>query len=199
MTDRDLRIGELDIGSRPALIVVDLSLGFSSPESPLGGDFSQVIKANVKLVERFRRRNWPIFFSTVVYHDEKKASVFRQRLPDLNILQAHSKWVEIHPDMGLTSTDTLIEKQWPSAFFDTPLNQMLQQAHVDSLVITGLTTSGCVRATAVDGLQHNYPVFLPREACGDRNNSAHHASLHDIHAKYGTVMSLDELLQQLKA
>jgi nicotinamidase-related amidase len=93
--------------------------------------------------------------------------------------------------------DVLVEKQWASAFFGTGLDSRLRQAGVDSLVVTGLTTSGCVRATAVDGLQYDYPVVVPREAVGDRNSTAHTANLFDLHAKYADVLDLAEVLAQL--
>ena len=93
--------------------------------------------------------------------------------------------------------ETVIEKQWASAFFGTDLAERLAAAEVDSLVVTGLTTSGCVRATVVDALQHEYPVVVPREAVGDRNPAAHEANLFDMDAKYGDVLSLEEVLALL--
>lgn len=195
--DTNLRTGELTMGSRPGLILVDLSLGFSSAKSPLGGDFQKELDANKQLLSVFRKNNWPVYFTSVVYSDNDTASVFRQRLPDLNILKSGSDWVKIHPSLERQETEVIIEKQWPSAFFHTDLGTRLTADDVDCLIVTGLTTSGCVRATAVDGLQYNYPVFVPRQACGDRNQTAHKASLHDIHAKYGNVLELSELLALL--
>lgn len=193
----DLRTGSLSIGTRPALIVVDMSLGFTNTDSPLGGDFQGVKTANLALLTAFRDKQLPVFFTTVVYKDRHSASVFRQRLPDLNILRAGSHWVEIDPYLLPQDNEVIIEKSWPSAFFATDLAQQLTDNQADSLVITGLTTSGCVRASAVDGLQHNYPLFVPKETCGDRNRAAHKANLHDIHAKYGQVCTLEWLIQQI--
>ncbi len=93
----------------------------------------------------------------------------------------------------------MVEKQYASAFFGTDLLPRLREAGVDSLVVTGLTTSGCVRASVVDGLQHGYNVWVPREAVGDRNREAHEANLHDLHAKYADVVGLGELLDLLPA
>ena len=92
------------------------------------------------------------------------------------------------------AADLLVEKQWASAFHKTDLDDYLREHGVDSLVVTGLTTSGCVRASAVDGLQYDYRVVVPREAVGDRNPDAHEANLFDLHAKYADVMSLTEVL-----
>jgi maleamate amidohydrolase len=93
--------------------------------------------------------------------------------------------------------EPLLEKQWASAFHKTTLDDQLRGIGVDSLVVTGLTTSGCVRATVVDGLQYDYRVVVPREAVGDRNPQAHEANLFDMHAKYADVMSLDEVIASL--
>ena len=191
--DHDLAIGTLSLGVCPALIVVDLSNGFSDPASPLGGNFDSQISQINGLLDTFRAKKLPVYFTSVVYHDETTASVFRRRLPDLDILQTSSQWVKINSKINKKSDELVIEKQWPSAFFKTQLAAHLEKNAVDSIVVVGLTTSGCVRATVVDGLQHNYPVFVVPEACGDRNLSAHHASLHDMHAKYAVVMPAKDL------
>jgi nicotinamidase-related amidase len=191
--DRDLAIGTLSLGVCPALIVVDLSNGFSDPASPLGGNFDSQISQINGLLDTFRAKKLPVYFTSVVYHDETTASVFRRRLPDLDILQTSSQWVKINSKINKKSDELVIEKQWPSAFFKTQLAAHLEKNAVDSIVVVGLTTSGCVRATVVDGLQHNYPVFVVPEACGDRNLSAHQASLHDMHAKYAVVMPVKDL------
>ena len=191
--DHDLAIGTLSLGVCPALIVVDLSNGFSDPASPLGGNFDSQISQINGLLDTFRAKKLPVYFTSVVYHDETTASVFRRRLPDLDILQTSSQWVKINSKINKQSDELIIEKQWPSAFFKTQLATHLEKNAVDSIVVVGLTTSGCVRATVVDGLQHNYPVFVVPEACGDRNLSAHQASLHDMHAKYAVVMPAKDL------
>jgi maleamate amidohydrolase len=191
--DRNLATGTISLGVCPALIVVDLSNGFSDTASPLGGDFDIQISQINRLLDTFRIKKLPVYFTSVVYHDKTTASVFRQRLPDLDILQASSQWVKINSKINKRTDELIIEKQWPSAFFKTQLETQLESNAVDSIVVVGLTTSGCVRATVVDGLQHNYPVFVVPEACGDRNLSAHHASLHDMHAKYAVVISAKDL------
>ena len=195
--DRDLAIGTIGLGIRPALVVIDMSLGFTEPDSPLGGDFSSQVTQTNKLLELFRLKKLPIFFTTVVYHNEEVASVFRTRLPDLNMLKASSHWINIDPRLNKHANELVIEKQWPSGFFNTKLKQQLRQESVDSIIVVGLTTSGCVRATAVDGLQHNYPVFVVPEACGDRNIKAQDAALHDINAKYGMVLSIKQLIEKI--
>jgi nicotinamidase-related amidase len=198
LIDKDLKIGQLQLGKRPAVIAVDYSNGFTSTDSPLGGDFAAQIEANAQLLEAAKKHAVPVFFSTVVYDDECQASVFRQRLPALNILQRGSHWVDIHDSFSAyVNADNIIEKHHPSAFFATSLQAKLSALRIDSLIITGLTTSGCVRATCVDGLQHNYLCAVVPEACGDRNQSAHEMSLHDMHAKYAQVLALKDILEYL--
>jgi nicotinamidase-related amidase len=153
-----------------------------------------VVEANARLLAAFRAKGLPVFFTTVVYHNDQQASVFRNRIQALNCLTPESEWVKVDPALTPLEGEALIEKQWASSFFGTDLDVQLRAAGADSLVVTGLTTSGCVRATVVDGLQHDFPVVVPREAVGDRNPQAHAANLHDMHAKYADVMSLQDVL-----
>lgn len=193
----DLSRRNIGLGGKPGLIVVDMSLGFTQPESPLGGHFDSVVAATATLIDAFRARALPIVFTTVVYDREEDASVFRARLPSLNILKRGSAWVEIDPRIAPSAPDLLAEKHFPSAFVGTNVDRHLRSQGVDSVVVVGLTTSGCVRATAVDALSHNYPTVVVKDAVGDRNIDAHRANLHDLHAKYVDVLSLDEALQLL--
>ena len=113
----DLDIGAISPGKKPALIMVDLSLGFTSPDSPLGGDYSDVVAVNKQLIDWFRARELPIFFTSVIYDNDDQASVFRTRLPDLNILKRGSDWVNIDPRLEPREDDVIIEKHGPSGFF----------------------------------------------------------------------------------
>ena len=189
----------LSLGSNPALIVVDAVNGFTDPQCPLGTACPEVINANKVLLDEFRRQSLPIFFTTVVYHNKSQASIFRQKLPALDCLKPDSQWITVDAALCRRDSEPLIEKQWASSFFGTDLADQLRQCRADSLVVTGLTTSGCVRATAVDGLQHNYPVLVPREACGDRDSVVHEASLFDLNKKYADVVLLSDLLVQLES
>ncbi len=193
----DLERNSLGIGHKPALIVVDMSKGFTDPECPLGCSCPEVVAANAKLLDEFHTRGLPVYFTTVVYHRDDQATVFRQRIAALNVLTPNSSWVQLHEQLQMQSGDVLLEKQWPSAFHGTDLDRRLRARGVDSIVVTGLTTSGCVRATVVDGLQYDYPVVVPREAVGDRNDAAHDANLFDMHAKYADVVTLAEVIAAL--
>jgi nicotinamidase-related amidase len=193
----DLERKSLGLGVRPALIIVDMTRGFTDPASPLGCDCPEVVAANARLLDAFHRRGLPVYFTTVVYSSPDQARVFRERLQALNVLTPDSTWVRVDDRLAVAGSDVVIEKQWASAFHRTDLDRRLRAQGVDSLVVTGLTTSGCVRATAVDGLQYDYRVIVPREAVGDRNENAHQANLFDLHAKYADVVSVDEVIDAL--
>ena len=168
--------------------------GFTDPACALGHECPEAIAANQKLLAAFRRNHLPVFFTTVVYSDDEQASVFRAKLPALDVLTPDSEWVQIDPAMQRRDDEPLIEKQWASGFHRTDLDRRLRGLGVDSLVVTGLTTSGCVRATAVDGLQYNYPVVVASDAVSDRNLDAHQANLFDLQAKYTEVSASDDII-----
>jgi nicotinamidase-related amidase len=186
--------GRSGVGELPALIVVDVNLGFTDPASPLVCELDGVISAIAQLLAAARRASIPVFFTTVAYDDEGKeaAAVFIEKIPALLTLEAGSRWTEIDPRIAPLPGEPVLAKLFASAFFGTPLSALLREAGCDSVVVTGASTSGCVRATAVDALQHGYRTVVPREAVGDRNPAAHEASLYDIDTKYGDVVSVEE-------
>jgi nicotinamidase-related amidase len=188
--------GRAGFGRRPALVVVDLNVGFTDPASPLVCDLEDVVEANRRLLEAFRAARAPVVFTTVAFDAAAKqaASVFIDKVPALLTLEAGSRWVEIDPRIAPLPDEAVIVKNFASAFFETPLSSILTGHGCDTVVVTGASTSGCVRATAVDALQHNYRVVVPREAVGDRNPAAHEANLYDIDTKYGDVMSIEEVV-----
>ena len=187
------------LGSRPALLLVDLIESFTDPGCPLGCAADGVVEASRRLLKEFRGKSLPVAFTTVVYHDERQARVFRDRVPALEILKPGTRWVNIDPRVAPAPGEPVFEKCWASAFFKTGLDEYLRGQGVDSLVVTGLTTSGCVRASVVDGLQHDYRVVIPAEAVGDRNQDAHRANLFDLNAKYADVLDLKEVLALIEA
>ncbi len=195
----DLKKNKIGLGDKPALILVDMINAFTDPSCALGTDCPEVVIANQALLEGFRARSLPIFFTTVAYQNSHQASVFRQRLPALEILQFGSSWVDVDQRLAMKDGETLVVKQLASGFHGTDLDQHLKVLNVDSLVVTGLTTSGCVRATAVDGLQYNYKVVVASDAVGDRNQAAHKANLFDLNAKYADVLRNQQIFKLLAA
>jgi nicotinamidase-related amidase len=188
--------GRAGFGRRPALVVVDVNRGFTDPASPLVCDLDDVVEAIGRLLDGFRAAGLPVAFTTVAYDDAGKqaASVFIDKVPALLTLEAGSPWTEIDPRIAPRDDEPVLTKLWASAFHGTPFASFLTATGCDTLVVTGASTSGCVRATAVDALQHGYRVLVPRDAVGDRNPSAHEANLYDIDTKYGDVVTSDEVL-----
>jgi nicotinamidase-related amidase len=181
---------------RPALLVVDMSVGFTSPESPLHCDLDDVVPAIGRLLDATRAEGLPVVYTTVSYGegDTAVAKAFVEKIPALLVLEAGSRLTEIDPRIAPLAHEPVLNKLFASAFFGTPLQSMLAAQGCDSVILTGASTSGCVRATAVDVLQHGYRLTVPREAVGDRDTAAHEQALHDIDAKYGDVVSLDDAL-----
>ena len=192
--------GRAGFGSRPALLVVDVNVGFTDPASPLVCDLEDVVAAIRRLLDEARRAGLPIVYTTVSYSDGDKvaASAFIDKVPALLTLEAGSPWVEIDPRIGPQPGEPVLNKLFASAFFGTPLQALLTAAGCDSVIVTGASTSGCVRATVVDALQHGFRPVVPREAVGDRNPAAHEANLYDMDTKYADVVSLGEVLAHLE-
>ena len=181
------------LGSSPALVVVDMCLGFIDSSSPLGFQCDELIQANIKLVKKFRQMNLPVIFTTTIYRDKSEASVFRAKIPALNILKPDSEETSFLAELSPDSEDILIEKKFASSFFETNLADDLRRMNVDSVVISGVTTSGCVRATALDSLQNNFLTTVAEDCVGDRDLNAHRANLFDLQSKYADVVLSDKI------
>jgi maleamate amidohydrolase len=189
------------LGIRPALLVVDMSVGFTSPDSPLACELDGAVAAIAALLDTARAQGLPVVYTTVAYGEGEKAAAraFIEKVPILLTLAAGGPFVEIDPRIAPRPHEPVLKKLFASAFFGTSLQSLLAAAGCDSVVVTGASTSGCVRATAVDVLQHGYRAVIPREAVGDRDPRAHEQALHDIDAKYGDVLLLEDTLGWLTA
>lgn len=187
-------------GRRPALAVIDMTLGFTDPESPLACDLEETVENIARLLEAARRAEIPVLFTTIAFRESDKltAAAFLEKVPALLVLEAGGRWAEIDPRIAPRDTEPVLNKLFASGFFGTGMGSALTAAGVDTLIITGASTSGCVRATAVDALQYGFRPVVPREAVGDRNPDAHEANLYDIDAKYGDVISTEEALKYLQ-
>ena len=176
------------IGDYPALVVVDMCKAFIDSSSPLGFECNELIQANINLVNKFRLNKLPVIFTTTIYRNLSEASVFRSKIPALNILEPESDAVTFIDDLAPSKDEILIEKKFASAFFQTKLIDSLLNIQADSVVICGVTTSGCVRATAVDSLQNNFPTIIAEDCVGDRDLDAHKSNLYDLRSKYADVV-----------
>jgi nicotinamidase-related amidase len=183
------------MGSRPAVLVVDFSCGFTDPECALGSDLTPQVEATRRLLDAAREKEIPVIFTTIGFEPSlKDGGLWLQKVPSLGDLQLGGHWVEIDPRLAAGPDETVIVKKGASAFFGTNLAAILISQGIDSIILSGATTSGCVRATAIDLLQYGYPTLVPRDCVGDRAQAPHDANLFDIQAKYADVVSLDEAL-----
>jgi nicotinamidase-related amidase len=139
-----------------------------------------------------RRQGIPVVFTTIAYSSPFEGRVWRQKAPGMSALLVGTRAVELDPRLGYTAADRVVVKQGPSAFFGTGLATQLISERIDTLVVCGATTSGCVRATVVDAVQFGFPVLVPRECVADRAGPPHEASLFDMQAKYADVITADE-------
>ncbi|HWO78888.1 isochorismatase family protein [Gaiella sp.] len=193
--------GRAGFGRRPALVVVDVNRGFTDPASPLVCELDGVVAAISQLLAAFRAAKLPVAYTTVAYDEAGKraAEAFIEKIPALLTLEAGSGFEEIDPRIAPAPGEPVLTKLWASAFHGTPFDSFLTANGCDSLVVTGASTSGCIRATAVDALQHGYRVLVPRDAVGDRNRAAHEANLYDIDTKYGDVVTTADVLAGIEA
>lgn len=185
-------------GIRPALLVVDFINGFTDPSSPLGGDFSGQLRVTQELLTRFRRAGLPIVFTTIAYEaDYRDAGLFIKKIPSLGILLKGSRASQVDERIPPQPGDFVLEKKFASAFFGTDLDFYLKGRGVDTIVMTGCTTSGCIRASAIDSLQYGFHTVVVKDGVGDRAQAPHDANLFDIDAKYGDVVTLADVIDYL--
>jgi maleamate amidohydrolase len=197
---RDKGIGSrVGFGRQPALLAVDFITGFTDLRSPLAGDLDAQLAATVRLLEPARAAGIPVIFSTVSYDAElQEAGIWVRKIPATKWLVEGSQWVEVDKRLDQRPNETTLVKKYASCFFGTDLAARLVSRRVDTLIIAGCTTSGCVRATAVDACSYGFHTVVVEEAVGDRAALPHAASLFDIDAKYGDVVGLEETLTYLK-
>jgi maleamate amidohydrolase len=195
------RLGQaVTMGESPAVLVVDFSCGFTDPECALGSELSAEVEATRQLLEAARAKGLPVIFTTIGFEPSlKDGGIWLEKAPALGDLQVGGRWVEIDPRLERREDETIVLKKGASAFFGTNLAAILVSQGIDSVVLCGATTSGCVRATAVDLLQYGFPTLVPRECVGDRAQAPHEANLFDIHAKYADVVSLEDALAYVES
>jgi len=190
---------EMGFGRSPAIVVVDFILGFTDSQSPLGSDLDTEIEATRQLLDAGREAGIPILYTTTVYSDGlRDAGVFIRKVPSLGVLRQGSEEIRVDPRLGRLPDETLIEKKYVSAFFGTALASELTANRIDTVVICGATTSGCVRATVVDAMQCGFRPVVPEQCVGDRSVEAHRASLIDIEGKYGDVVDVEQVILYLQ-
>ena len=191
----------IGFGKRPALLVVDMLNAFTNSEMMLGSNLDRQIEAIKPLLTLGRQKRIPVIFSAVIYDDAdlKDAGIWAYKMKGLTTLRTGTDGVKIDSRLEFKSGDSLLVKKYASCFFGTDLPSRLIAHRVDTLIIVGCATSGCVRATAVDAVQIGFRPMIVREAVGDRSAAAHEQSLFDLQAKYADVVSLDDTLKFLNS
>ena len=192
--------GRLSFGKRPALLIVDFVMAYLDPASPLYAGVEDALASNERLLAAARAAGIPIIFTNVVYQaDGADGGLFYKKIPSLRVFLEGSPLGAFPPSLQPVDGERVISKQFASAFFGTSLAETLSEEGIDTLLITGLSTSGCVRATALDALQSGFAPFVVREACGDRHPAPHEANLFDLQAKYAEVVSEQEACALISA
>ena len=191
--------GRIGFGKNPALIFIDFVAAYFDPDSPLFADVDDTLEAALSLRKVAREAGVPVFYTNVVYHPTMKdGGRFAKKVAPLAGFAKGHPYGEWAPGLEPLDDEFVISKQYPSAFFGTSLASTLTAGGHDSLYITGLTTSGCIRATCVDCCSHGFIPIIVKEAVGDRHEAPHEANLFDMDAKYGDVISLGEAVKSLR-
>lgn len=182
--------GQLAFGKHPALLIVDFVMAYLDKASPLYAGAEEALASTERMLAAARSARIPVIFTNVVYRpDGADGGLFYQKIPALRVFVKGSPLGAFPSSLEPINGEQVISKQYASAFFGTSLASILAARNIDTLVITGMSTSGCVRATALDALQYGFAPFVVREACGDRHNAPHEANLFDLQAKYAEVIS----------
>ena len=191
--------GRLGFGRAPALIVIDMMEGYVQEQSPLYAALArEALPSIVPILEAARAKRLPIFHTKVEFMANGfDGGIFYQKIPALTVLHMGSPLIEFVAELKPRDDEIVISKKYPSAFFGTSLAASLTANRIDTLIHTGVTTSGCVRATVTDAMCHGFRPMIVREAVGDRHRELQDSNLRDMDAKFGDVVSAAEVLDYL--
>lgn len=188
-TDDEGFAGELRPGRRPAVLAIDLMRAYFDPASPLCLPSRECLASAARVLSTARGNGVPVIHTRVRYApDGSDGGVFVRKLPALEQLYGDGPMGELMPEVAPAEGELVITKQYASAFFGTSLASMLVARGVDTVVLVGVSTSGCIRASGVDAVQHGFIPLVVRDAVGDRTPEAHEANLFDLQAKYAEVV-----------
>ena len=189
----------MGFGDKPALLIIDFINAFNDADQFGGGNIQSAIDHTAELLALARHLDLPICFTSHVYAtDRSEDGIFNLKSPGMNdTLVPDTHATEVVDELAPRPGERVLKKHYPSGFFGTDLAGWLAKRGVDTANVTGSTTSGCVRATAVDAMGHGFRPMIPRECVGDRADGPHEANLFDLDQKYADVMSLDEVKAEL--
>ncbi len=189
--------GSLDFGKRAALIIIDVVRAYLDPACSLyaGPMAQEALMSNIRLRAAAEKAGVPVVFTAVTYSaDGRNGGLFFKKVPALKAFLPGSPFAEFPPDLQPDSQDIVVTKQYASAFFGTSLASTLHAMGIDTVFLTGYSTSGCVRASTLDALQNGFIPFVVRDACADRADGPHESNLFDLQAKYAEVISEDQAI-----
>jgi maleamate amidohydrolase len=185
-------------GASPAVLVVDMVRAYLDPASPLYAGVEGTVEPARRVIEAARAADVPVIYTEVVYTPGgRDGGVFFRKVRALKVFQGRGPMGQILPELAPRDGDVVVSKQYASAFFGTSLASTLTALGVDTVIVMGYSTSGCVRASAVDAMQHGFVPIVVRDACGDRDARPHEANLFDLDAKYADVVGSDEVVAYL--
>jgi maleamate amidohydrolase len=183
--------GRLPFGKKPALLLIDIVQAYLVPGSALYAPaFETALLSAARLTDAARAAGIPVLFTNVVYGaGGRDGGIFFRKVPALKAFLAGSALAAFDPRLAPQEGELVVSKQYASAFFGTSLAATLTAMGCDTVVLAGFSTSGCVRASALDAMQHGFVPYVVRDACGDRDPRPHEANLFDLQAKYAEVVS----------
>ncbi|MEO9190904.1 MAG: isochorismatase family protein [Acetobacteraceae bacterium] len=185
----------LGFGMRPALVLIDFVQAYFEPSSPFYAGVEDALAAALRVLDAARKAGILVIFTNVQFQAAGlDGGVFFRKVPNLKAYLPGSTLGRFPDGLVPRPNEPVVSKQYASAFFGTSLAATLTAARVDTVLLTGLTTSGCVRASCVDAMQHGFIPIVVREACGDRHPAPHEANLFDMDAKYADVVSEAEVV-----
>jgi maleamate amidohydrolase len=190
--------GRIEAGERPAVLVVDLQHLHTDDASPLAGAplIDRAVENTARLLACAREADVPVFHTVVCWEGERELGMWKHKLPFLAECTPDSHWAQVDGRLW-RSGDVLLPKKRPSFFHGTPLHSLLTFSGCDTVVVTGATTSGCVRATIVDAFSNNFRTIVPEDCVGDHEREPHEANLRDVHRRYAEVTTSGEVLAYL--
>lgn len=190
--------GALGFGEKPALLVIDMCMAYLDPAAPLYAGIEAEAKQIERLLAAFRSAGRPVIHTRVEYvPGGADGGLFYKKIAALKCFDRGNPFAEPPVELRPADGEVIVTKQYASAYFGTSLASTLSALACDSVVITGVSTSGCVRASALDTIQSGFIPLVVEDACGDRDATVHNANMFDLQAKYADLVSTDQVVEKL--